>query len=80
MLYLIECTEKRHIPLDKILSISTSGARSMAGIWFEYVAILKKYHEILTNILFMKKRLVHRRNLQNYRIADCSLSCKSSPI
>ncbi|KAH0808349.1 hypothetical protein GEV33_014442 [Tenebrio molitor] len=46
----IECIEKHHIPLDKIVSISTDGAKSMTGVRNGFVAILKEKinHEILT--------------------------------
>ncbi|GFX08564.1 protein ZBED8 [Trichonephila clavipes] len=45
----IECMDKHHIPLDKIVSISTDGAKSTTGIKKRVVAILKKniFHEIL---------------------------------
>ena len=45
----IECMEKHHIPLDKIVSISTDGAKSMTGVRKGFVAILKEKinHEIL---------------------------------
>ncbi|XP_036185450.1 uncharacterized protein LOC118667020 isoform X2 [Myotis myotis] len=46
----IECIEKHHIPLDKIVSISTDGSKSMTGVRNGFVAILKEKinHEILT--------------------------------
>ncbi|XP_028003621.2 general transcription factor II-I repeat domain-containing protein 2-like [Eptesicus fuscus] len=46
----IECIEKHHIPLDKIVSISTDRAKSMTGVRNGFVAILKEKinHEILT--------------------------------
>ena len=45
----IECTNKYNIPLDKILSVSTDGDKSMAGIRKGFVAILKEkiIHDIL---------------------------------
>ena len=45
----IQCMEKHHIPLDKIVSISTDGAKSMTGVRKGFVAILKEKinHEIL---------------------------------
>jgi hypothetical protein len=45
----IECMDKHHIPLDKIVSISTDGAKSMTGVRKGFVAILKEKinHEIL---------------------------------
>uniref|UniRef100_A0A8C4X7H4 HAT C-terminal dimerisation domain-containing protein n=1 Tax=Erpetoichthys calabaricus TaxID=27687 RepID=A0A8C4X7H4_ERPCA len=45
----IECMEKHHIPLDKIVSISTDGAKSMTGVRKGFVSILteKMNHEIL---------------------------------
>ncbi|KAG8453209.1 hypothetical protein GDO86_000003 [Hymenochirus boettgeri] len=46
----IQCIEKYHIQLDKIVSISTDGAKSMTGIRKGFVAIMKEKinHEILT--------------------------------
>ncbi|CAK6438343.1 unnamed protein product [Pipistrellus nathusii] len=46
----IECIEKHHIPIDKIVSVSTDGAESMTGVRNGFVAILKEKisHEILT--------------------------------
>lgn len=46
----IECFEKHQIPLEKIVSISTDGAKSMTGARNGFVAILKEKinHEILT--------------------------------
>ncbi|GFV88380.1 SCAN domain-containing protein 3 [Trichonephila clavipes] len=35
----IECMDKHHIPLDKIVSISTDEAKSMTGVRKEFVAI-----------------------------------------
>ncbi|GFY13302.1 protein ZBED8 [Trichonephila clavipes] len=45
----IECMDKHHIPLDKIVSISTDEAKSMTGVRKEFFAILKEKinHEIL---------------------------------
>ncbi|GFV00120.1 general transcription factor II-I repeat domain-containing protein 2 [Trichonephila clavipes] len=45
----IECMDKHHIPLDKIVSISTDGAKNMTGVRKGFVAILKEKlnHEIL---------------------------------
>ncbi|XP_065665398.1 general transcription factor II-I repeat domain-containing protein 2-like [Hydra vulgaris] len=45
----IKCMDKHHIPLDKIVSILTNGAKSMTGVRKEFVAILKEKinHEIL---------------------------------
>ncbi|GFV22629.1 uncharacterized protein TNCV_2078191 [Trichonephila clavipes] len=45
----IECMDKHHIPLNKIVSISTDGAKSMTGIRKGSVAILKEKinHKIL---------------------------------
>ncbi|XP_036177180.1 general transcription factor II-I repeat domain-containing protein 2A-like, partial [Myotis myotis] len=55
----IECIEKHHIPLVKIVSISTDGSKSMTGVRNGFVAILKEKinHEILTIASFIKKRL-----------------------
>jgi hypothetical protein len=41
--------KKHHIPLDKIVSISTDGAKSMTGVRKGFVSILKEKinHEIL---------------------------------
>ncbi|XP_036275872.1 general transcription factor II-I repeat domain-containing protein 2A isoform X2 [Pipistrellus kuhlii] len=46
----IECIERHHIPLDKIVSISTDGAKSMTDVRNGFVDILKEKinHEILT--------------------------------
>ncbi|CAK6435131.1 unnamed protein product [Pipistrellus nathusii] len=46
----IECIQKHHIPLDKIVSVSTDGGNSMTDIRNGFVAILKEKinHEILT--------------------------------
>uniref|UniRef100_A0A8C5PAV1 HAT C-terminal dimerisation domain-containing protein n=1 Tax=Leptobrachium leishanense TaxID=445787 RepID=A0A8C5PAV1_9ANUR len=46
----IGCIEKYHIPLDKIVSIATDGAKSMTGVRNGFVAIMKEKitHEILT--------------------------------
>ncbi|GFY33657.1 SCAN domain-containing protein 3 [Trichonephila clavipes] len=38
----IECMDKHHIPLDKSVSISTDGAKSMTGVRKGFVAILKE--------------------------------------
>ncbi|GFV50879.1 general transcription factor II-I repeat domain-containing protein 2 [Trichonephila clavipes] len=45
----IKCMDKHHIPLDKIVLVSTDGAKSMAGVRKGFVAILKEKlnHEIL---------------------------------
>lgn len=45
----IECMDKYHIPLDKIVPISTNEAKSMTGIRKWFVAIFKEKinHEIL---------------------------------
>ncbi|XP_071035384.1 general transcription factor II-I repeat domain-containing protein 2-like [Parasteatoda tepidariorum] len=45
----IECMDKHHIPLDKIVSISKDGAKSMTCLRKGFVAILKEKinHEIL---------------------------------
>ncbi|GFT59507.1 uncharacterized protein TNCV_3406181 [Trichonephila clavipes] len=45
----IECMDKLHIPLDKIVSISTDGAKCMTGVRKGFSAILKEKinHEIL---------------------------------
>ncbi|GFX33123.1 protein ZBED8 [Trichonephila clavipes] len=45
----IECMDKHHIPLDKIVSISTDGAKNMTGVRKGFVAILEEKinHEIL---------------------------------
>ncbi|GFV59751.1 general transcription factor II-I repeat domain-containing protein 2 [Trichonephila clavipes] len=45
----IECMDKHHIPLDKIVSISTDGVKSMTGVRKAFVVILKEKinHEIL---------------------------------
>ncbi|GFW01827.1 general transcription factor II-I repeat domain-containing protein 2 [Trichonephila clavipes] len=45
----IECMDKLHIPFDKIVSISTDGAKSMTGVRKGFVSILKEKinHEIL---------------------------------
>ena len=45
----MECMEKHHIPLEKIVSISTDGAKSMTGVRKGFVSILKDKinHEIL---------------------------------
>ncbi|GFX05939.1 protein ZBED8 [Trichonephila clavipes] len=45
----IECMDKHHILLDKIVSISTDGAKSMTGVRKWFVAIFKEKinHEIL---------------------------------
>ncbi|XP_065672029.1 general transcription factor II-I repeat domain-containing protein 2-like [Hydra vulgaris] len=44
-----KCMDKNHIPLDKIVSISTDVAKSMTGVRKGFVAILKekKNHDIL---------------------------------
>ncbi|XP_059530893.1 general transcription factor II-I repeat domain-containing protein 2A-like isoform X5 [Myotis daubentonii] len=46
----IECIEKHHIPLDKIVSISTDGSKSMTSVRNGFVAIVKEKinHDILT--------------------------------
>ncbi|GFX13325.1 uncharacterized protein TNCV_2907481 [Trichonephila clavipes] len=38
----IECMDKYHIPLDKIVSISTDGVKGMTGVRKGFVAILKE--------------------------------------
>jgi len=45
----IECMDKHHIPLDKIVSILTDGIKSMTGVRKGFIAILKEKinHEIL---------------------------------
>ncbi|GFS70235.1 general transcription factor II-I repeat domain-containing protein 2 [Trichonephila clavipes] len=45
----IECMDKHHISLDKIVSISTDGAKTLTGVRKGFVAILKEKinHEIL---------------------------------
>ncbi|GFY10709.1 general transcription factor II-I repeat domain-containing protein 2 [Trichonephila clavipes] len=46
---IIECMDKHHIPLDKIVSISTDGSKNTTGVRKGFVAILKEKinHEIL---------------------------------
>ena len=48
-----ECMDKHHIPLDKIVSIATDGAKSMTGVRKGFVAILREKinYEILVYTL-----------------------------
>lgn len=70
----IECIEKHHIPLDKIFSISTDGAKSMTGIRNGFVAILKEKinHEIPLHHSSRSALCadISSRNLQRYGIGD----------
>lgn len=59
--------DKHNIPLDKIVLISTDGAKSMTGIRKGFFAIVKEKinHEILVTIFtihisFTKKRFVRK--------------------
>ncbi|XP_075210213.1 protein FAM200C-like [Lycorma delicatula] len=55
----IECFEKQQIPLEKIFSISTDGAKSMTGARNGFVTILKEKinHEILTYCIIHQEAL-----------------------
>ncbi|GFX93524.1 general transcription factor II-I repeat domain-containing protein 2 [Trichonephila clavipes] len=62
----IECMDKHHIPLDKILSISTDGAKSMTGKRFvrktfqdEICKVMEFVIDIINSIL--SKALSHRQ-------------------
>ncbi|GFV96080.1 general transcription factor II-I repeat domain-containing protein 2A [Trichonephila clavipes] len=56
----IECMDKHHNPLDKIVSIPTDGSKSMTGVRKGFVAILKEKinHEIL-----VYHRIIHQEEL-----------------
>ncbi|GFV96354.1 uncharacterized protein TNCV_2869321 [Trichonephila clavipes] len=63
----IESMDKHHIPLDKIVSISTDGAKSMTGVRKVFVAILEEKinHEIL-----VYHRIIHQEALYGQTSPD----------
>ncbi|KAG8235406.1 hypothetical protein J437_LFUL018624 [Ladona fulva] len=67
----IECMDKHHIPLDKIVSISTDGAKSMTDVRKGFVAILKEKinHEILAYHC-----IIHQEALRVKKLAFAVLS------
>ncbi|XP_036181109.1 protein ZBED8-like, partial [Myotis myotis] len=56
----IECIEKHHIPLDKIVSVSTDGSKNMISVRNGFVAILK---EKINHNIFTYHCIIHQEAL-----------------